>query len=123
MEVLTLFRPVGPTELALIEASGWREFAPRLPEQPFFYPVTNEDYARQIARDWNVRESGAGFVTRFQLRAEFASRYPVHTVGGSMHTELWRPGGRTRAIQREVYGNRPVKPSIRQLKTRSRPAP
>lgn len=29
---LTLYRPVGPAELALIEASGWRAFPPRLPE-------------------------------------------------------------------------------------------
>ena len=87
MELLTLYRPVGPKELALIEASGWKGFPPRLPEQPIFYPVTNEEYASQIARDWNVRQSGAGFVTRFQLRAKFAARYPVRKVGGAMHTE------------------------------------
>jgi hypothetical protein len=73
MELLTLYRPVGPKELALIEASGFRNFPPRLPDQPIFYPVTNEEYATQIARDWNVRHSGAGFVTRFQIRAEFAA--------------------------------------------------
>lgn len=88
MELLTLYRPVGPKELALIEASGWKEFPPRLPEQPIFYPVTNEEYATQIARDWNVRQSGAGFVTRFQIRAEFASRYPVQKVGGDAHRAL-----------------------------------
>ena len=38
-------------ELALIEASDSRAFPPRLPEQPIFYPVTNEAYAAQIARD------------------------------------------------------------------------
>src|SRR5256885_2195373 len=41
---ITLFRPVGPKELALIAASGYREFPPRLPEQPIFYPVLNEAY-------------------------------------------------------------------------------
>src|SRR5688500_12512032 len=35
----TLYRPVGPEELALIAASGYREFPPRLPDQPIFYPV------------------------------------------------------------------------------------
>jgi len=55
VEPLTLYRPVGPKELAPIEASGWKEFPPRLPGQPIFYPVTNEEYATQIARDWNVR--------------------------------------------------------------------
>jgi hypothetical protein len=31
---VTLWRPVGPNGLALIEASGMRAFPPRLPEQP-----------------------------------------------------------------------------------------
>jgi hypothetical protein len=104
MELLTLYRPVGPKELALLEESGWKEFPPRLPEQPIFYPVTNEEYATQIARDWNVRQSGAGFVTRFQLRAEFASRYPVHKVGGAMHTELWVPADELTEFNQNIVG-------------------
>ena len=59
-----LWRPVGPEELALIEASGMTAFPPRLPEQPIFYPVTTEDYAIKIARNWNFPASGSGFVTR-----------------------------------------------------------
>src|SRR5881396_196209 len=43
-DVTTLYRPVGEKELALIEASGFTTFPPRLPEQPFFYPVLNEAY-------------------------------------------------------------------------------
>jgi hypothetical protein len=55
-----------------------------LPEQPIFYPVMNEEYAIQIARDWNVRDSGAGYVTRFEVEEEFLQRYPVQTgIGGS----------------------------------------
>ena len=53
--------------------------------------MLNEAYATQIARDWNVRESGAGFVTRFNVDAVFARRYPVQTVGSSIHQELWVP--------------------------------
>lgn len=37
--VRILYRPVGAKELDLIAASGYREFPPRLPEQPIFYPV------------------------------------------------------------------------------------
>jgi hypothetical protein len=104
MAILTLYRPVGPKELALIEASGWKEFPPRLAEQPIFYPVTNEEYATQIARDWNVRQSGAGFVTRFQIRAEFASRYPIQKVGGATHTELWVPADELAEFNRNIVG-------------------
>jgi hypothetical protein len=104
MELITLYRPVGPKELALIEATGWKEFPPRLPEQPIFYPVTNEEYATQIARDWNVRQSGAGFVTRFQVRAEFAARYPVQKVGGAIHSELWVPANELAEFNQNIVG-------------------
>ncbi len=40
-ETTTLYRPVGPKGLEFIVASGYREFPPRLPEQPIFYPVLN----------------------------------------------------------------------------------
>ena len=47
-ETVTLWRPTGPEELALVEASGWRSWPPRLPDQPIFYPVLNEEYATTI---------------------------------------------------------------------------
>ena len=71
-EAVTLYRPVGANELRLIEEAGMRAFPPRLPEQPIFYPVTNEAYAVQIARDWNTKfGSKTGFVTRFAVRKSF----------------------------------------------------
>jgi hypothetical protein len=103
-EPTTLYRPVGPKELALIEASGWREFPPRLPEQPIFYPVLNEEYAIQIARRWNVRENGAGFVTRFAVNTEFLKRYPVQQVGASIHQELWVPAEDLDEFNRHIVG-------------------
>lgn len=90
----TLYRPVGRQELALIEASGWREFPPRLPEQPIFYPVLNERYAAEIAERWNTKDpaSGfAGFVTCFRVRTEYLDRFEVQTVGAAHHQEYWVP--------------------------------
>ena len=103
-ELTILYRPVGPKELSLIAASGYREFPPRLPGQPIFYPVLNEEYARQIARDWNVPASGAGFVTRFAVGKEFVARYPIQTVGGSVHQELWIPAEDLTEMNRNIVG-------------------
>src|SRR6266436_2825708 len=103
-ETTTLFRPVGPKELELIARSDFREFPPRLPEQPIFYPVLNEEYATQIARDWNVKASGAGFVTRFQVDAAFVKRYRAETVGGSAHKELWIPAEELAEFNRHIVG-------------------
>src|SRR5690349_24442202 len=91
VKTLTLWRPTGPTELELVRASGWRRWPARLPDQPIFYPVLNEDYAIKIARDWNVPASGVGFVTRFEVDAAFAARYPVRQAGGDTILELWVP--------------------------------
>ena len=91
-ETTTLYRPVGSEELNLIRISDYREFPPRLPHQPIFYPVLNEEYATKIARDWNTKSgSRRGFVTRFQVRTEFLHRYEVQTVGGAIHQEYWIP--------------------------------
>ena len=104
MDTVVLYRPVGPQELALIEASGWKEFPPRLPEQPIFYPVTNEAYATQIARDWNVKSSGTGFVTRFEVRTAYLSRYVVRKVGGADHTEYWIPADDLAEFNQYIVG-------------------
>lgn len=103
-ETITLFRPVGPKELRLIEESGYLAFPPRLPEQPIFYPVLNEDYAAQIARNWNVKESGSGYVTRFRVRADFLRRYDVQTVGGSVHQEFWIPAEELEEFNGNIVG-------------------
>ncbi|MBA3823474.1 MAG: hypothetical protein H0X24_06130 [Ktedonobacterales bacterium] len=100
----TLYRPVGPKELALIHASNDRAFPPRLPSQPIFYPVLFEAYAIQIARDWNARDGKAGYVTRFQVEAAFAARYPVHTVGSSLHQELWVPAAELDEFNAHIIG-------------------
>jgi hypothetical protein len=101
---LTLYRPVGPEELALIERGGWKSFPPRLPEQPIFYPVLNAEYAIQIARDWNVPASGSGFVTRFEVDQDFVRRYPVKVVGAGMHRELWVPAEELGEFNRNIAG-------------------
>jgi hypothetical protein len=103
MALTVLYRPVGQREYELIEATGFRRFPPRLPEQPFFYPVTNADYATQIARDWNTmdeRSGWTGYVLRFRIRSEFLRKYPIRTVGAEVHREYWVPVAETRRIQR-----------------------
>jgi len=101
---ITLYRPVGPQELELIRASGFRAFPPRLPEQPIFYPVLTEEYAIKIARDWNVRASGAGFVTRFQVQGEFIDHYQVQEAGGQQHKEYWIPAEDLAEFNRAIVG-------------------
>ena len=106
-EITTLYRPVGQAELDLIQASAFKEFPPRLPEQPFFYPVTNEQYATQIARDWNTKDANSGFagyVLRFDLLSSFLENYELHTVGDSQHREYWIPAGDLGELNKNIVG-------------------
>jgi hypothetical protein len=98
----TLFRPVGLHELALIWDLGMREFPPRLPHQPIFYPVINADYARQIARDWNTRDANsgfAGFVAEFAFDnayiAKFADAYGLKGKTPLPNYRHWQKLGTT----------------------------
>jgi Immunity protein 27 len=106
-ERTTLYRPVGAAELALIEAADYSAFPPRLPEQPFFYPVTTESYARAIASRWNARDERSGFVgyvTRFHVQTVFLSAYPIREVGGSRHMEYWIPADDLPQFNRAIVG-------------------
>lgn len=75
----TLYRPVGLAEYELIKNSGFLEFPPRLEWQPIFYPVLNQDYAGEIAQQWNTKDSFSGhigIVTAF----EFPHRTPARLM-------------------------------------------
>ena len=104
IETFTLWRPVGPAELRLIEASGMMAFPPRLPDQPIFYPVLSEGYAVKIARDWNVKASGKGYVTKFSVRRDFLARYDVQEAGGRDHLEYWIPAEDLPAFNAAIVG-------------------
>jgi hypothetical protein len=99
-----LWRPTGPEELELVRRSGWLAWPPRLPGQPIFYPVLNEEYAIKIARDWNVPSYGVGYVTRFRVRTRFLRRYPVQQVGGSTILELWVPAEELDEFNANIVG-------------------
>jgi hypothetical protein len=105
-ETIKLFRPTGKSELALIEASGFTGFPTRLPEQPIFYPVTSEEYAAQIARDWNAKYNAdkIGYVTKFEVRKEFLDKYEVKIVGGATHEEYWIPAEDLEEFNRNIVG-------------------
>jgi hypothetical protein len=101
---VVLFRPVGQEELDLIVAADMRAFPPRLDWQPIFYPVVNAEYATQIARDWNTKDDGVGYVTRFAVDAGFLADYDTHEVGSQIHVEFWIPAEDLDAFNANLIG-------------------
>lgn len=103
-ETTTLWRPTGPAELARVEESGWRRWPGRLPDQPIFYPVTSSEYAERIAREWNVPNSGVGYVTKFRVVTDYMARYDIHEAGGSALTEWWVPAEELDDLNDHIVG-------------------
>ncbi|GEM_PF-2127434 len=65
-----------------------------MPQQSVFYPVLNQEYAIEIAQKWNALDETSGFsgyVTEFNMEAQYVLKYESHIVGSSIHEELWVP--------------------------------
>ena len=104
---MILYRPVGQAEYDLIALTDFTAYPPRLPEQPIFYPVLNERYAREICDKWNRRRADAqytGYVTTFEIDDDYAGRFPVQTVGAGYHQELWVPAEELEEFNRHIIG-------------------
>lgn len=99
-----LYRPVNQAELDLIKDLEFKAFPPRLPQQPIFYPVMNEEYAIQITRDWNVPAYGVGYVTKFAVDSNYLKKFKVENVGGPIHNELWVPSEELDEFNKHIVG-------------------
>lgn len=104
VETVVLWRPTGANELKLVEDSDFTAWPPRLADQPIFYPVLNEEYASMIARDWNAKISGIGFVTRFEVEKAYLDQYEVHQVGGQTILEYWIPAEELDTFNSHIIG-------------------
>ena len=105
MKTITLYRPTGPKELELVKKADFKKWPPRLPEQPIFYPVTNEKYAIEITSDWNVKNDGIGYVTKFEVNKNFIDKYEIKTVGSNYHTEWWIPAEDLEELNQNIVGH------------------
>ena len=67
--------------------------------------MRDEDYAVQIAHDWNTKDEASGyhgFVLKFDVRTEFVGRYNVQVVGNSKHREYWDPAAELDELNRNI---------------------
>ncbi|WP_295119119.1 ADP-ribosylation/crystallin J1 [uncultured Chitinophaga sp.] len=108
MKTVTLYRPIGLQEFLLIANAKFKAFPPRLSWQPIFYPVLNQQYAEQIAFEWNTKDSGSGYcgiITRFIISESLYQKYEVQNVGGDIHNELWVPAEELDAFNNDLQGD------------------
>ena len=104
-DTVYLWRPTGSEELRLVAESGWKVWPARLPDQPIFYPVTNSEYAEQIARDWNTKFGDkVGHVTRFRVRSRYLAGFERKIAGARKHEEYWVPAEQLAEFNDNIVG-------------------
>ena len=106
-EVTILYRPIGAPEYALLVRHGFTQWPVRHRDQPLLHPVTREDDAIAIARDWTSHDAASGFVgyvARFAVRTAVLASYPLRTVGTRRHQEYWIPAEHLEALNANLVG-------------------
>lgn len=103
-QLVTLYRAVGPGQMRCIEASGWTRFPPRLKHQKFFFPMLSFEFAERIASDWNVSNSGAGYVVRFAVKKSFLESYEINSFGTDEYREYRIPASELERLNDHIVG-------------------
>jgi hypothetical protein len=103
-DTITLYRPTGQNELKLVKKSNFTKWPPRLPDQQIFYPVTNEQYAIEIAIRWNLKERTVNYVTKFEVKKKGRKHFKIETVGAAHHPEWWIPADRLEELNKSIVG-------------------
>jgi hypothetical protein len=58
----------------------------------------------QVSEQINVKESGIGHVTRFQVKASHLYKYKEEIAGGVAHTEYWIPAEELELFNDNIVG-------------------
>ena len=66
--------------------------------------MTNEEYAKEIAIKWNIKDSKVGYVTKFEVKKEFMDKYEIQQVGGKIHSEWWVPAEELEELNNNIVG-------------------
>lgn len=105
VDTVKLYRAVGPGQLQSIVAMGWKAFPPRRVSQRYFYPMLHASFAHKIAGDWNVRQSGVGYVVGFKVRKAFLEGYSIYRIGGPEHREYRIPATDLDGLNANIVGD------------------
>lgn len=84
---ITLYRPATTAQVSALAAGDWQAFGHESLVAGCFYPMLHSSYARLVARQWNVRQYGEGFVLQCRVDARWLSQFTPHTVATPTHLE------------------------------------
>lgn len=77
---IALYRPATAAQVSAIAARQWQAFGAESLVGGYFYPMLHSSYARLVARQWNVRQYGEGFVLQCRVDARWLAQFQPQTV-------------------------------------------
>lgn len=102
MELLTLYRPVGPEELDFIARSGWTRFPPRLRRKTIFYhEIEKASLAEEQPVDHICRNT---FIIRIHMLSDYLKRFSMKDGEESDCEELCIPLDRSEEFNNHIIG-------------------
>lgn len=103
-DCLTLYRPATPQQLQQVADQQWQAFGTASLYQQYFYPMLYREYARLIARRWNARQHGQGFVLACRVDAAWLERFPVQTIATERQREYCIPARHLAGFNAHLHG-------------------
>jgi len=85
---ITLYSAVNPEQLLGIQKTNWQCCPEYLFAQLKLRPLSNQGTAEDIAQQWHVQKSGAGFVIAFKVDAAFLHTLPSSELMGEQDYEF-----------------------------------
>jgi len=101
---VSLYRPATASQLAAIARTDWLAFGEESLASGYFYPMLHSSYAQLIARQWNARHDGEGFVLQCRVEAGWLSQFEPRTVATEQHLEYRIPANVLPAFNAALYG-------------------
>ncbi|RDH45504.1 hypothetical protein [Zooshikella ganghwensis] len=104
MKTTTLYRPIGPEQLAHLKQRDFAAFPGEEMQQKFFYPLLHESFARRLALEWYLPQFGAAHIVSFDINSHYLEQFEVKRIGGPEHTEYRIPVTQIDRLNKQLLG-------------------
>lgn len=102
---LILYSAVNPEQLFGIQKNNWQSYPEHLFELLKLRPLSNQRTAEDIAQQWHVQKSGAGFVISFRVDVTFLHTLPVSELMGEQDYEFHIPASAIKPLNKNIIGS------------------
>lgn len=102
---VTLYSAVNPEQLFGIQKNNWQCCPEHLFAQLKLRPFSHQRTAEDIAQQWHVQKSGAGFVISFRVDAAFLRTLPSSELMGEQDYEFHIPASAIKPLNKNIIGS------------------